>query len=66
MLDLSEGGPINSGQPIRLEGTDADDLRRILAALEEELGPRHVNEAGLIFSILADLPAPLGVWRRQG
>jgi len=64
-MDLSEGGPINSGETIHLEGVDADDLRRILASLEEDLGPRYQNDAGVIFSILADLPAPLGIWRRK-
>lgn len=52
-------------EPIHLEGEDAEDLRRILRALEDELGPKHRNSAGLIFSILADLPADLGVWRRK-
>ena len=56
------GNPV---EPIHLEGEDAEDLRRVLRSLEEELGPRHRNEAGLIFSILADLPADLGVWRRE-
>jgi len=60
---LAAGGD-KPGPAIVLAGYDADDLRRILGGLLEELGDDHAGEHGRTFSILADLPADLGVPRR--
>lgn len=59
--DLLAAGGDKPGPAIVLAGYDADDLRRVLAGLREELGDLHDGEHGRTFSILADLPAPLGV-----
>jgi len=59
--DLTIAGGDKPGPAIVLAGYDADDLRRVLGGLLEELGELHAGEHGRTFSILADLPAALGV-----